>query len=93
MNTMLIDSYIEYDKYKNLGWGVYCITGMAKALDRDGNLKEALKQLERLIGARLFMRNGTESAFTNLFTIRYGNPETPLKPIMVKKPYLQDGKA
>ena len=39
---------IEYDKYKNLGWGVYCITGMAKALDRDGNLKEALKQLERL---------------------------------------------
>lgn len=39
---------IEYDKYKNLGWGVYCITGMAKAQDRDGNLKEALKQLERL---------------------------------------------
>ena len=42
---------------------------------------------------RLFMRSGTDGQFTNLFTIRYGNPDAPLKPIMVKKPYLQDGKA
>ena len=60
--------------------------------------KDSTGKVKKMFGTqfatpRLFMRNGTEGAFTNLFTIRYGNPETPLKPIMVKKPYLQDGKA
>lgn len=39
---------IEYEKYKNLGWGVYCISGRAKALDKLGRVREAQKQLERL---------------------------------------------
>ncbi|MBE6405588.1 MAG: hypothetical protein E7040_06160 [Lentisphaerae bacterium] len=39
---------IEYEKYKNLGWGIYCITGWAKTLDKLGRVEEALKQLERI---------------------------------------------
>lgn len=39
---------IEYEKYKNLGWGVYCITGIARALDQAGDLKRAVKQIELL---------------------------------------------
>lgn len=37
-----------YNRYKNLGWGVYCITGRAKALDGAGKAKRALVALERL---------------------------------------------
>ena len=39
---------IAHEKYKNLGWGVYCITGIAKALNHAGKPKEALKYLEQL---------------------------------------------
>ena len=41
---------IEFGKYKNLGWGIYCITGRAKALDKLGRVKEALIQIERIMG-------------------------------------------
>ena len=60
--------------------------------------KDSTGKVKKMFGTqfvtpRLFMRAGTEGQFANLFTIRYGNPDTKLKPIMVKKPYLQDGKA
>ena len=35
-------------KYKNLGWGVYCLTNRAIALEKIGRSKEAIKLLEFL---------------------------------------------
>lgn len=60
--------------------------------------KDANGQAKKMFGTqfitpRLFMRSGTDGAFTNNFTIRYGDIDKSLKQIMVKKPYLKDGKA
>ena len=41
---------IEFGKYKNLGWGIYCMTGRARALDKLGKTKEALTLVERIMG-------------------------------------------
>ena len=59
--------------------------------DANGAVKKMLGT--QFITPRLFMRAGTEGPFTNTFTIRYGDIDKSLKPIMVKKPYLKDGKA
>lgn len=40
---------IEYRNYKNLGWGIYCLIGRARALDKLGKLNEALKELELIM--------------------------------------------
>lgn len=60
--------------------------------------KDTNGQAKKMFGTqfvtpRLFMRSGTDGAFTNNFTIRYGDIDKSLKQIMVKKPYLKDGKA
>ena len=42
---------IEYNNYKNLGWGIYCMIGRARALNKLGRSKEALILIERIMGS------------------------------------------
>lgn len=86
--------YIENPWFpKPLGSTVY-----NKDIGKVRVFKDANGQAKKMFGTqfitpRLFMRSGTDGAFTNNFTIRYGDIDKSLKQIMVKKPYLKDGKA
>lgn len=46
-----------FNKYRYLGWDVYCVYGMGTALSKAGKTKEAIKTLESLKGYKLLNRD------------------------------------